>query len=82
MNLDFIKSKIVTVPDFPKPGIMFRDITPLLTHPQGLRKTTEAMAQELKNKGIKPTVVVGTESRGFIFGVALAWSIRSRICAS
>ncbi|AJI45645.1 adenine phosphoribosyltransferase [Francisella tularensis subsp. novicida] len=72
MNLDFIKSKIAAVPDFPKPGIMFRDITPLLADPQGLRKTAEAMAQELKNKGIQPTIVAGTESRGFIFGVALA----------
>lgn len=50
MNLDFIKSKIAAVPDFPKPGIMFRDITPLLADPQGLRKTAEAMAQELKKQ--------------------------------
>lgn len=50
MNLDFIKNKIAAVPDFPKPGIMFRDITPLLADPQGLRKTAEAMAQELKTK--------------------------------
>ncbi|MEY8702191.1 adenine phosphoribosyltransferase [Francisella philomiragia] len=72
MNLDFIKDRIVAVPDFPKPGIVFRDITPLLADPQGLKMTAKAMAEELKSKGIKPTIIAGTESRGFIFGVALA----------
>ena len=43
MSLEFIESKIVTVPDYPKPGIMFRDITPLLADPNGLKKTTTAM---------------------------------------
>lgn len=72
MNLDFIKDRIVAVPDFPKPGIVFRDITPLLADPLGLKMTAKAMAEELKSKGIKPTIIAGTESRGFIFGVALA----------
>ncbi|MED7788896.1 adenine phosphoribosyltransferase [Francisella sp. 19X1-34] len=72
MSLDFIKDKIVAVPDFPKPGIMFRDITPLLADPNGLKLTAQAMAEELERKGITPTVIAGTESRGFIFGVALA----------
>lgn len=72
MNLDFIKDRIVAVPDFPKPGIVFRDITPLLADPQGLKMTAKAMAEELKSKDIKPTIIAGTESRGFIFGVALA----------
>lgn len=72
MSLDFIKSKIVSVPDFPKPGIIFRDITPLLADPKGLRETALAMADMLKQKNVKPTVIAGTESRGFIFGVALA----------
>lgn len=43
MSLEFIESKIITVPDYPKPGIMFRDITPLLADPEGLRKTTFEM---------------------------------------
>lgn len=72
MNLDFIKDRIVAVPDFPKPGVVFRDITPLLADPLGLKMTAKAMAEELKSKGIKPTIIAGTESRGFIFGVALA----------
>ncbi|MGQ4005848.1 adenine phosphoribosyltransferase [Francisellaceae bacterium CB300] len=72
MSLEFIESKIVTVPDYPNPGIMFRDITPLLADKDGLRKTTFEMKKALESKGIKPTVIAGTESRGFIFGVALA----------
>jgi adenine phosphoribosyltransferase len=72
MSLEFIESKIITVPDYPKAGIMFRDITPLLADPEGLRKTTIEMKKALENKNIKPTIIAGTESRGFIFGVALA----------
>jgi adenine phosphoribosyltransferase len=72
MSLEFIESKIVTVPDFPKAGIMFRDITPLLADPKGLKATTAAMAAQIDKKSYKPTIIAGTESRGFIFGVALA----------
>ena len=72
MSLEFIESKIVTVPDYPKPGIMFRDITPLLADPNGLKKTTAAMLAEINKKCLKPTIIAGIESRGFIFGVALA----------
>lgn len=58
------------VPNFPKPGILFKDITPLLQSPVGLRETIEGMA-----KMVDPATydrVVGIESRGFIFGTALA----------
>ena len=72
MSLEFIESKIMAVPDFPKAGIMFRDITPLLADSNGLKATTAAMVAEIDKKGIKPTIIAGTESRGFIFGVALA----------
>lgn len=72
MSLEFIESKIIAVPDFPKAGIMFRDITPLLADPKGLKATTAAMAAQIDKKGYKPTIIAGTESRGFIFGVALA----------
>jgi adenine phosphoribosyltransferase len=58
--------------DFPKPGIIFLDITLLLTDPNGLKKTTEAMVSEINKRDFKPTIIAGTESRGFIFGVALA----------
>ncbi len=72
MSLEFIASKIQSVKDFPKPGIVFKDITPLLADPQGLRVTAQVMAVDIKTKGLKPTIIAGTESRGFIFGVALA----------
>lgn len=76
MSLEFIESKIMAVPDFPKAGIMFRDITPLLADPNGLKATTAAMVAEINKKGYKPTIIAGTESRGFIFGVALAEALR------
>ena len=56
--------------DFPKPGILFRDITPLLADPAGLSLAVEFLTQPFRNKHID--VVVGAESRGFIFGTAVA----------
>ena len=61
---------IRTVPDFPKPGIMFRDITTLLKDPSSFQKASDAFYDRYKNAGIKKVVAV--ESRGFIFGAALA----------
>ena len=58
------------IPDFPKPGVLFRDITPLLADPQGLALSIELLANPFRGKGID--VVVGAESRGFIFGTAVA----------
>lgn len=72
MNLDFIKNKIDTVPDFPKPGIPFKDITPLLKDPSAFDKCIDVMASLIKAKGLNPTIIAGIESRGFFFGVALA----------
>ncbi|PHN94013.1 adenine phosphoribosyltransferase [Maribacter sp. 6B07] len=67
--MDF-KSFIRDVPNFPKDGIIFKDITPLLQSPEMLNKTTEALAQLVN--GQKIDKVVGMESRGFIFGPMLA----------
>jgi adenine phosphoribosyltransferase len=61
------------IPDFPKPGVLFRDITPLLADPQGLALAIELLANPFRGKGID--VVVGAESRGFIFGTAVACAI-------
>jgi len=58
------------IPDFPKPGILFRDITPLLQDPAGLSLAVEFLTQPFRDKHID--VVVGAESRGFIFGTAVA----------
>jgi adenine phosphoribosyltransferase len=67
MNLE---SLIRNVPDFPKPGILFKDITPLLGHPTAFRLVTDLFEERLAKD--KPDLVVGIESRGFIFGAALA----------
>lgn len=67
MNLDaFVR----TVPGFPKPGILFRDITPLLADPAAFHAAVAAMAEPVAT--LQPTHVMGIESRGFIFGAALA----------
>ncbi|MAN07186.1 MAG: adenine phosphoribosyltransferase, partial [Euryarchaeota archaeon] len=65
-----LKSLIRDVPDFPSPGIVFRDITPLMADPAGLAMSVEFMANPFRNTGID--VVLGAESRGFIFGTAIA----------
>ncbi len=66
-----LKSKIRTVPDYPKQGIMFRDITTLLKDPVGLRMMIDELAK--RYAGQKIDKVAGIESRGFILGVPLAY---------
>ena len=58
------------IPDFPKPGIIFKDITPLLGDPAALKDTVEQLIAPFENKGIE--IVTGVESRGFIFAAAAA----------
>jgi adenine phosphoribosyltransferase len=65
-----LRRLIRDIPDFPKPGILFRDITPLLADPSGLALSVELLANPFRGKNID--VVVGAESRGFIFGTAVA----------
>ena len=65
-----LKQHIRHVPDFPKPGILFYDITTLLRHPDGLKATIEQLATPYANADVD--VVVGIESRGFILGAAVA----------
>lgn len=72
MNVD-LKTLIRDIPDYPKPGITFKDITPLLKSPSGLAMTVELMASPFRGKGIE--LVCGAESRGFIFGTAIAQSL-------
>jgi len=70
-----IKSLIRDIPDFPKAGIIFRDITPLLSHAQGLRYTIDHLAHQCKINNLNPDLIVGMESRGFIFAPALAYHL-------
>ncbi len=65
-----IKSLIRMVPDFPKPGIRFRDVMGLVEDPEGFAEATKALAREFAPAS--PEVVVGIESRGFIFGTPVA----------
>ena len=71
--MDHLKSLIREVPDFPKPGINFYDITTLLKRPEGLRNTVDALASEFE--GTKVDSVIGIEARGFIFAPALAYHL-------
>ena len=65
-----LSKAIRTVPDFPEPGIQFKDITPILGRPALLRQAVEALAEPFLEKGI--TQVIGVEARGFILGGMLA----------
>ena len=70
MSAEELRAKIREVPDFPKPGILFKDITPLLASAVAFKEAVESMAEPVLN--LQPTHVLGLESRGFIFGSALA----------
>jgi adenine phosphoribosyltransferase len=71
--MDQLKDKIRHVPDFPKAGILFYDITTLLQEPSGFRAAVDSLALPFQNQGID--IVVGIESRGFIFGAPVAQRI-------
>ena len=68
--MDHLKARIRHVPDFPRAGIIFYDITTLLQEPVGFRAAVDALALPFQDEGIE--IVVGIESRGFIFGAAVA----------
>jgi adenine phosphoribosyltransferase len=70
LNTEKLKASIRNIPDFPKPGIQFKDITTLLKNPALLREVVETTVKYYQQKGI--TRIVAIESRGFIFGGALA----------
>ena len=68
--MDALKARIRHVPDFPKPGILFYDVTTLLRDPEGFKLAIDAMSEPFHDAGI--SLVVGIESRGFILGAAVA----------
>lgn len=72
-----IQSLIRDIPDFPKPGILFRDITTLLSDPEGLRYTIDSLVQKCQDAGLQPDYIVGMESRGFIFAPPLAYKLNA-----
>lgn len=75
MVIDELKERIREIPDFPKAGILFRDITPLLSDGRTFRQAIDILGDRYLNHGIE--VVVGVEARGFIVGSALAYKLRA-----
>ncbi|MEO5807750.1 adenine phosphoribosyltransferase [Devosia sp.] len=69
MTLD-LKAMVRTIPDYPKKGILFRDITTLIEHPEGFKESVERIA--VAHRGLGITHVAGIEARGFIFGAGVA----------
>jgi len=72
MNL---KDHIRSIPDFPRPGILFYDISTLLAHPEAWRTTVERLAEAVRPQ--RPDLLVGIESRGFLVAAPLAYSLGS-----
>ena len=73
VNLTKLRPLIRSIPDWPKPGVVFKDITPLLRNPAGLALAVEYLTQPFRGRNID--LVAGTESRGFIFGTAVATAL-------
>lgn len=71
MNIDEIKNAIRNIPDYPKPGIQFKDITTAIKQPEIFKKITDLFVQYYQDKQID--YIIGIESRGFIFASALAY---------
>jgi adenine phosphoribosyltransferase len=72
-NNRLLEKSIRNIPDFPKPGILFRDVTTLIQDKAAFKKTVDLLAKKYKN--LKIDKVVGVEARGFIFGASLAYKI-------
>ena len=72
-DTDYLKSRIREVPDFPKPGILFYDITTLLKDKDGFKGVIDGLKNHYRNAGVD--LVIGIEARGFIFAPALAYAL-------
>lgn len=73
MHINALRGAMRSIPDFPKPGILFRDISPLLESGQLFQRTIDLLAAECA--GYSPSKIIGLDARGFIFGGALAYKI-------
>jgi len=72
-NNSLLEKSVRNIPDFPKPGILFRDVTTLIQNKSAFKKSIDLLAKKYKGKKIDK--IVGVEARGFIFGAALAYKI-------
>jgi adenine phosphoribosyltransferase len=77
MSVRKLKAAIRDIPDFPKPGILFKDITPILSDPTLFRAAVDVFAKRHKNKGIAKVAVI--DARGFLFGAALAYKLKAGV---
>ena len=68
-----VEDYVITIPDFPEPGIMFRDVTSVLVDPDGLKLAIDEMQKKLEDTDFD--VIVGLESRGFLFGMPMAYNL-------
>lgn len=75
IDTDYLRARVRTVPDWPEPGVMFRDITPLLADPHCLSLIVEALVQRYVDE--KPDLVAGIDARGFIIGGILAYRLNA-----
>ena len=73
----YLKSHIRTVPDWPAPGVAFRDITPLLQDPQVFRVLIDAFVHRYMQRALRPDVVAGLDARGFIVGAVVAYALNT-----
>jgi adenine phosphoribosyltransferase len=73
VNLEEIRNAIRNVPDFPQPGILFRDITPVLSEPSLFQQIVNALSEEASK--FNPDKIVGIDARGFLFGAAVAYKL-------
>jgi adenine phosphoribosyltransferase len=71
--MERLRATIRDIPDFPKPGILFKDITPVVQDPEALRLAVDHLQKPFRDQGI--TAVAGMEARGFIFGSLVAWEL-------
>ncbi|MEK9802414.1 MAG: adenine phosphoribosyltransferase [Curvibacter sp.] len=72
---DYLRSHIRTVPDWPAPGVQFRDITPLLQNPRVFRVLIDAFVHRYMDPALRPDVVAGLDARGFILGSVIAYEL-------
>jgi adenine phosphoribosyltransferase len=80
MPVEDLRAKIRDVPDFPEPGIVFKDIMPLLGDPASLHEVVELLAEWAEPR--RPDVILGAEARGFILGAALAYKLKCGFVAA
>ena len=71
----YLRARIRTIPDWPQPGVQFRDITPLLLDPRAMRALVDSLVWRYMDPALRPDVVAGIDARGFIVGAVVAFEL-------